>query len=112
MKPDTILVSDFGGQYTHLISRRIRENNVYSKMVPYDITKKEIQTLMKHHNIKGIILSGGPLSVYEENAPKLNSEILKLNQPILGLCYGHQLIAKTYGGKVLSSKKESMEQPT
>jgi len=105
MKPDTILVLDFGGQYCHLISRRIRENKVYSEVVSHDITVNEIQVLEKQYNIRGLILSGGPQSVYEKNAPKLNPQILQLNLPILGLCYGHQLIAQILGGTVLLAKK-------
>ena len=105
MKPDTILVLDFGGQYCHLISRRIRENKVYSKIVSHDITTDEIQALETQYNIRGLVLSGGPLSVYEKNAPKLHSKILELNLPILGLCYGHQFIAQILGGTVLPAKK-------
>ncbi len=105
MKPDTILVLDFGGQYCHLISRRIRENKVYSKIVPHDITTDEIQTLEGQYNIRGLVLSGGPQSVYEKNTPKLDPKILELNLPVLGLCYGHQLIAQILGGTVLPAKK-------
>ena len=70
-KYDTILVLDFGGQYCHLIGRRIRENSVYSEIVPYDITPEEVKALNEKFNVKGLILSGGPSSVYEPNAPKL-----------------------------------------
>jgi GMP synthase (glutamine-hydrolysing) len=105
MKPDTILVLDFGGQYCHLIGRRVREHQVYSEVVPHDITVQELEALKKQFNIKGLILSGGPLSVYEKNAPKFNPEILDLNMPVLGLCYGHQLIAHFFGGKVKTAKK-------
>jgi len=105
MKPDTILVLDFGGQYCHLITRRIRENKVYSMIVSHDITVDEIEALKKQYNIKGLVLSGGPQSVYENNAPKLNPKTLQLNLPILGLCYGHQLIAQIFGGTVLPAKK-------
>ncbi len=100
MKYDTILVLDFGGQYSHLIARRIREHGVYSEIVPHDIKPEEIKTLNKKFNVKGLILSGGPASVYEPNAPKPYWQILELNLPILGLCYGHQLIAQKVGGKV------------
>jgi len=105
MKPHTILVLDFGGQYCHLISRRIRENKIYSMIVSHDITVDEIETLKRQHNIKGLVLSGGPESVYEKNAPKLNTKILQLNLPVLGLCYGHQLLAQIFGGTVLPAKK-------
>jgi GMP synthase (glutamine-hydrolysing) len=100
MKYDTILVLDFGGQYCHLIGRRIREHGVYSEIVPHDITPDGIKTLKEKFNVKGLILSGGPASVYEPNAPRLDPRILETNLPILGLCYGHQLIAQITNGKV------------
>ncbi|MGB9675644.1 MAG: glutamine-hydrolyzing GMP synthase [Candidatus Bathyarchaeales archaeon] len=100
MKYDTILVLDFGGQYCHLIGRRIRENGVYSEIVAHDIKPEEIAILKEKFNVKGLILSGGPASVYEAHAPKIHREILDLGLPILGLCYGHQLIAQIVGGKV------------
>jgi len=93
-------VLDFGGQYCHLIGRRIREHGVYSEIVPQDITPDEITRLGQKLNIKGLILSGGPSSVYEANAPQIDSRILELNLPIMGLCYGHQLIARIAQGKV------------
>jgi len=99
-KYDTILVLDFGGQYCHLIGRRIRENGVYSEIVANDISPDEIKALNEKFNIKGLILSGGPSSVYEPNAPKLHPRILEVNMPILGLCYGHQLLAQLTNGKV------------
>ncbi|MCW4018449.1 MAG: glutamine-hydrolyzing GMP synthase [Candidatus Bathyarchaeota archaeon] len=97
---DTILVLDFGGQYCHLIGRRIREHGVYSEIVPHDITPAEIEALNQKFNVKGLILSGGPASVYEPNAPRINPKVLELNLPVLGLCYGHQLIAQIVKGKV------------
>jgi GMP synthase (glutamine-hydrolysing) len=100
MKYDTILVLDFGGQYCHLIGRRIREHGVYSEIVPHDITPDEVKTLNEKFNVKGLILSGGPSSVYEPNAPRLDPRILEANLPILGLCYGHQLVAQLAKGKV------------
>ncbi len=100
MRYDTILVLDFGGQYCHLIGRRVREQNVYSEIVPHDITPQEIKAISRKLNVKGLILSGGPASVYEKDAPKLNPAILKLNLPVLGLCYGHQLIAQIIHGRV------------
>jgi len=99
-KYDTILVLDFGGQYCHLISRRIREYGVYSEIAQHDISPEEVAALNEKFNIKGLILSGGPSSVYELNAPRLNSRILQLNLPILGLCYGHQLLAQILNGRV------------
>jgi GMP synthase (glutamine-hydrolysing) len=97
---DTILVLDFGGQYCHLIGRRIREHGVYSEIVPPDITPTEIKALNQKLNIKGLILSGGPSSVYEPVAPRIDSAILDLDLPVLGLCYGHQLIAQIVKGNV------------
>lgn len=91
---------DFGGQYAHLIGRRIREQNVYSGVVPYDIGFDEIRNLSQRERVKGIVLSGGPSSVYEENAPKIDPEILDLEIPKLGICYGHQLIAHVVGGEI------------
>jgi GMP synthase (glutamine-hydrolysing) len=103
MKYDTILVLDFGGQYCHLIGRRIRENGVYSEIVLHDITPDEVKTIGEKLNVKGIILSGGPSSVYEANAPRLDSRILQMDLPILGLCYGHQIIAQLTKGTVDSA---------
>ncbi|MFH0897520.1 MAG: GMP synthase (glutamine-hydrolyzing), partial [Candidatus Bathyarchaeota archaeon] len=97
---DAILVLDFGGQYCHLIARRIREEGVYSEIFPCDVTAKEVLKMGDKLNIKGIILSGGPSSVYDKGAPTLDTAILNLNIPVLGLCYGHQLIAHMFGGKV------------
>ncbi|MEM1543132.1 MAG: glutamine-hydrolyzing GMP synthase [Candidatus Bathyarchaeia archaeon] len=99
LKYDAILVLDFGGQYCHLIARRIRENRVYSEIVPCDITPEEILRLNERLNVRGLILSGGPLSVYKGDAPKLNS-ILDMGLPVLGICYGHQLLAYIAGGVV------------
>ena len=99
-KYDTILVLDFGGQYCHLIGRRFREHGVYSEIVPHDISPEEVKALNEKFNVKGLILSGGPSSVYEPNAPKLDPRILEVNLPILGLCYGHQLLAQLTDGKV------------
>jgi GMP synthase (glutamine-hydrolysing) len=106
MKYDAILVLDFGGQYCNLIARRIREQKVYSEIVPCDITPKEIEEMDKTMNIKGLILSGGPWSVYEKDAPKFDPEILKMGIPVLGLCYGHQMIIHFSGGKVEPGTKK------
>jgi GMP synthase (glutamine-hydrolysing) len=99
-KYDTVLVLDFGGQYCHLIGRRIREHGVYSEIVPHDISPEEVAALNEKFNVKGMIFSGGPSSVYEPNAPKLHPRILEVDLPILGLCYGHQLLAQLTGSKV------------
>jgi len=107
MIPDTILILDFGSQYSHLIGKRIRELNVYSEILSYDVTPKEIEMMNKRFNIKGIIISGGPLSVYDKNSPILDKNILELKIPILGICYGHQLLAYLNNGKIqLGNKKE------
>ena len=106
MKPDAILVLDFGGQYCNLIARRIREHKVYSEVVPSDITPEEIKELGKNMNVKGLILSGGPWSVYENDAPKFDPRILEMGIPVLGLCYGHQLIAYFSDGKVEPGTKK------
>jgi len=94
-----ILVINFGAQYVHLIARRIRELGVYSEIRPYDITYSEIKKLKP----QGIVLSGGPASVYEKNSPHLDKKILESGIPVLGICYGLQLIGKYYG-KVLPGK--------
>lgn len=91
-----ILVIDFGGQYNQLIARRVRELNVYCEVVPY---KKALEKT-KELKPSGLIFTGGPNSVYEENAPKIEKEIFDLGIPVLGLCYGMQLIAQTLGGQV------------
>lgn len=105
MKTDAILVVDFGGQYSHLITRRVREENVYSEMVHPEITPEEIQAFDGKYPVKGIILSGGPSSIYQKNAPRCDRKILELGVPVLGICYGHQLIAHYVGGNVRKSKK-------
>ena len=99
---DTILVLDFGSQYTQLIARRIRELNVYSEILPWDISTKKIQALKP----KGVILSGGPESVTASNTPRIPKVILELGIPILGICYGMQTLAEQFGGQVSSSKKK------
>ncbi|ERM92755.1 glutamine-hydrolyzing GMP synthase [Caldanaerobacter subterraneus] len=96
IKRETILILDFGGQYTQLIARRIREANVYCEIVPYDISPEEIKKI----DPKGIVLSGGPASVYVKNAPKCDKEIFELGYPVLGICYGAQLMTELLGGRV------------
>jgi GMP synthase (glutamine-hydrolysing) len=99
---DKILVLDFGSQYSHLICRRIREFSVYAELVPFDISFEELQK----HNPKGIIFSGGPSSVYNSDAPVPENKIFEMNLPLLGICYGHQLIVNKFGGKVKRANKE------
>ena len=98
-KNELILILDFGGQYNQLIARRVRECNVYSEVVPYNISLDEI----KKKNPKGIIFTGGPASVYGDNSPKCDKEIFNLGIPVLGICYGMQLMSYTLGGKVASA---------
>jgi GMP synthase (glutamine-hydrolysing) len=93
---DTVLVVDFGAQYAQLIARRVREANVYSEIVPHRITAAEV----KAKSPRAIILSGGPKSVNVEGAPMLDPAIFDLGIPVLGICYGHQLIARQLGGEV------------
>ena len=99
-KNETILVLDFGSQYSQLIARRIREVNVYSRIVPFRISAEEI----RKEAPAGIILSGGPASVYSEHAPKCDPAIFELGIPILGICYGLQLTVQTLGGEVTRGK--------
>ncbi len=94
---DTIVVLDFGGQYAHLIARRIRDLKVFSQVLPADTSKEKLLAIK---NLKGIILSGGPSSVYDSSSPKCEKEIFNSGIPILGICYGHQLIAFLEGGEV------------
>jgi len=102
MKTDeTILILDFGGQYNQLIARRVRECNVYSEVVPFDISIEKI----KEKAPKGIIFTGGPAGIYEENSPKCVDGIFDLGIPILGICYGMQYMTHTLGGIVEKAGK-------
>ncbi len=100
MKQTTVLIIDFGAQYSQLIARRVREAKIYCEIIPYSHNIEKIKAL----NPKAIILSGGPASVKEEDAPKADPEIYSLGLPILGICYGGQLLAQEYGGKVAKAK--------
>jgi GMP synthase (glutamine-hydrolysing) len=93
---EEVLVLDFGGQYSQLIARRIRECGVFSELLPHDTPLERI----RERSPKGLVLSGGPASVYAEGAPALRTELLELGIPVLGICYGMQLMAKELGGKV------------
>ena len=99
---EKVLIIDFGSQLTKLIARRIRELGVYSEI----LTPKEFKKLKEYNNIKGLILSGGPSSVTTTKFPRISKDIFEKKIPILGICYGLQLIAKIYGGKIKPSKKK------
>jgi len=99
---EKIIVLDFGSQYSHLICRRIREFSVYAELVPYDISPEELKKM----NPIGIIFSGGPSSVYNDDAPKPDKELFNFGLPLLGICYGHQLIVNEFGGKIKRANKE------
>ncbi len=101
MPKELIAVLDFGGQYSHLITRRIRECEVYSELLPYTVKPQELLKM----NAKGVILSGGPASVYDEGAPKCDSHIFQLGLPVLGICYGLQLMVQTLGGGVKTTNR-------
>jgi GMP synthase (glutamine-hydrolysing) len=94
-----VLVVDFGAQYAQLIARRVREAGVYSEIVPHSVTAEEVRA----KNPVGIVLSGGPSSVYEEGAPALDPEVLELGIPTLGICYGFQIMAQQLGGEVAAT---------
>ncbi len=103
MNNETVIVLDFGGQYNQLIARRVRECNVYCEVMPYTADIEKI----KAKNPVGIIFTGGPNSVYDESSPKYDNEIYELGVPVLGICYGSQLMAYSLGGSV--SKAETRE---
>ena len=99
-KLDKIIIIDFGSQFTQLIARRIRELNVFCEIISH----KEISVSKINNHVKGLILSGGPLNVYEKEKFSFDKNILKKNFPILGICFGHQILSKSLGGKVKQSK--------
>ena len=101
MTRQTILILDFGSQYTQLIARRVRENKVFSRIIPYNTPAAEIAKLTP----KGLILSGGPASVTDKKSPVPDKGIFKLGVPILGICYGMQVITEMLGGKVKHAKE-------
>jgi GMP synthase (glutamine-hydrolysing) len=108
MKKELILIIDFGGQYNQLIARRVRENNAYCEIIPHTYKIEKI----KEKNPKGIIFTGGPNSVYAENAPTISKEIFELGVPILGICYGAQLMAYKLGGNVRRGDKREYGKTT
>jgi GMP synthase (glutamine-hydrolysing) len=103
--PDGIAILDFGGQYCHLIARRVRELNVYSEILPSNVKRRDIENLASTMNLKGIIFSGSPSSVKVQNALTLDPDILEMGVPVLGLCYGLQLLANMHGGKLGKSRE-------
>jgi len=105
MKQVPILVLDFGSQYTQLIARKLRESGIYCEIVPYNTTAEDI----KKKEPQGIILSGGPASVYAKDAYMIDNEIWDLGLPIMGICYGMQLITHHFGGEVIPADR--MERP-
>ena len=96
-----IIILDFGSQYNQLIARRIREFGVYTEIIPYNTSIEEIKT----HNPKGIILSGGPSSVFGDEAALVEKELFEMGVPVLGICYGMQLISHLLGGEVKKGEK-------
>ena len=108
VRHDSILILDFGSQYTQLIARRVRELHVYCEIHPFNYSFAEIQT----YNPKGIILSGGPMSVYANNAPISDKRIFDLGIPVLGICYGLQLMAYQLGGEVDTAAKKEFGRAT
>lgn len=96
MKKELVIVLDFGGQYNQLVARRVRECNVYCEIYSYKTDLKKIKAM----NPKGIILTGGPNSCYEADSPTYSKELFELGIPVLGLCYGAQLMMHVLGGKV------------
>src|SRR6266567_1657032 len=97
----TIVILDFGSQYTQLIARRVRESRVYCEIFPHDVTPAELQA----RNVIGVILSGGPASVYDEGAPSVDPGVISGEFPVLGICYGMQLMAHVLGGDVVAEGK-------
>ncbi len=105
---DLILILDFGGQYTQLIARRVREQNVYSEIHPFNLPIAKIRELAP----RGIILSGGPASCYAPDAPRISGEVYDLGVPMLGICYGTQLTALKFGGKVVAAERREYGRAT
>jgi len=101
MAKDLVLILDFGSQYTQLIARRVREHKVYCEIHPCTLPFEEIRAMAP----RAIVLSGGPASVYDEGAPGLDKRVLELGLPVLGICYGMQLLAHVLGGKVERADK-------
>ena len=101
MKNELAIILDFGGQYNQLIARRVRDKNVYCEILPYTTSIEKIKELSP----KGIIFTGGPNSVYADGSPTVSKEIFELGIPILGICYGMQVMTHVLGGKVETADK-------
>ncbi len=108
MNHEVIVILDFGSQYSQLIARRVREHNVYSEIFSANITPEKLQRL----SLKGLILSGGPASVYAKDAPKCDRKIFELGLPILGICYGMQLGCEILGGQIIPAKRREYGRTT
>src|ERR1700733_5488231 len=93
---EQVVVLDYGGQYSQLIARRLRECGVFNELLPHDVALEE----GAKRNTRGIVLSGGPASVYAEGAPRLDRGLLELGVPVIGICYGMQLLVHELGGRV------------
>src|ERR671926_928715 len=96
VRADEVLVLDFGGQYSQLIARRVRECGVFSELLPHTVPLDEV----RRREPRGLILSGGPASVYADGAPRFAPELLELGVPVMGICYGMQVMALELGGRV------------
>jgi len=108
MTRENVIVLDFGGQYSHLITRRIRDLSVFADLLPHDTSAKDIELL----NPSGIILTGGPSSVYDDNSPKPDYKIFDLDIPVLGICYGLQIIVDKMGGSITRTDKREYGKAT
>ncbi|MHC4220852.1 MAG: glutamine-hydrolyzing GMP synthase, partial [Planctomycetota bacterium] len=108
MSKELIAILDFGSQYCQLIARRVREQNVYSRIFPANTTADELSKL----SVKGVILSGGPASVYDEKSPRCDEKIFELDVPILGICYGMQLGCQILGAEIISAKSREYGRTT
>jgi GMP synthase (glutamine-hydrolysing) len=104
---ETLVILDYGSQYTQLIARRAREMGVFSIILPFKTTALEISK----HNPRGVVLSGGPNSVFDKDAPGMDEAILSLNLPILGICYGQQLLAQRLAAKLKTHLSASTAKP-
>ena len=106
MHQETVIVLDFGGQYNQLIARRVRECKVYCEILPYTVSIEKIREM----NPRGIIFTGGPNSVYDESSPHYTPEVFELGIPVLGICYGCQLMAYSLGGNVVSAADDAVSE--